>query len=414
MVLLLVIAFARGYRFDLINKKFTSTGILAVSSSPKPAKVYINGEFKGVTDLNLTLPYGKYEVEIKKEGYSELKKTITIKGEVVFSINTLLFPKNPSLSPLTNLGIVKAIGVKDTNQTILISDTNNAQSDGLYLFEPSRQPFSLFPPLKTIILKSALPSDIDLKLTDVYFSADNKQGIFTFHFTDDAQSPISYVMSLSDAPEPLDVSLSRDNMMSIWHEQKMKNDLKVLETFPKKIRQIAVDAFQIIAFSPDETKMFYQAKHEASLLPIISPPVIGSNQTLEERLLQANKFYVYDKKEDKNFRINFSLETELIKMQQTIDLLTDSEATQSAELVNSYKESILALVKWYPDSEHLVIKNGKEINIVDYDGTNKISVYSGPFDGDFFTISSDWNLVIMANLNPQTNPASDLYEVGIR
>src|SRR3990167_2973444 len=122
MVLLLVIAFARGYRFDLINKKFTSTGILAVSSSPKPAKVYINGEFKGVTDLNLTLPYGKYEVEIKKEGYSELKKTITIKGEVVFSINTLLFPKNPSLSPLTNLGIVKAIGVKDTNQTILISE----------------------------------------------------------------------------------------------------------------------------------------------------------------------------------------------------------------------------------------------------------------------------------------------------
>src|SRR5438445_8098607 len=104
IILLFLIAYSRGYRLDFQNKSFNATGILALSSSPKPAKIYINGELKGVTDTNVTLPPGDYTIDIKKDGYSDWSKKVKLKGELVMSYDVVLFPRNPSLSSLTNLG----------------------------------------------------------------------------------------------------------------------------------------------------------------------------------------------------------------------------------------------------------------------------------------------------------------------
>ena len=70
IVLITVIGYARGYRLDLKERSVKSTGIISATSNPKAAKIYVNGELKGVTDTNLTLPPGNYLVEIKKEGYT--------------------------------------------------------------------------------------------------------------------------------------------------------------------------------------------------------------------------------------------------------------------------------------------------------------------------------------------------------
>ncbi len=83
-------------------------------------------------------------------------------------------------------------------------------------------------------------------------------------------------------------------------------------------------------------------------------------------------------------------------------------------LTNEYEQpSTNSQVQWYPDSHHLVILEEKEIVIIDYDGTNKTTVYSGPFEKSFFSISPDEKLVILTNLNPQNNAFADLYGVGI-
>ena len=95
LILIAVIAYARGYRFNFQEGKVTSTGILSVNSSPNAAKVYINGELKGATDINLTLPYGTYTVEVKKDGYTDWRKEVNLKGEIVMSMDAHLFSKNP-------------------------------------------------------------------------------------------------------------------------------------------------------------------------------------------------------------------------------------------------------------------------------------------------------------------------------
>lgn len=384
IVLITVIGYARGYRFDLEERSIKSTGIISATSNPKAAKTYVDGKLKGVTDTNLTLAPGNYLIEIKKDGYTSWSKKINLKGELVINVDPVLFPINPSLSPLTNLGIVKAVATEDGNKIVIIA------TDAIYLFDAGKQTLPFFPPLNKIISLSLLPSTIDFVNTKVIFSPDQKQAIFEFASSDDlssevltkegalAKSEASYLLSLQeDNLNPLDVTLSKDALIEAWQKEKTKNFNKILETFPKNFDKIASDSFNIISFSPNETKVLYQAKNNVELPLMIKPVMIATNQTPEERSIKKGKTYVYDRKEDKNFLVG-------------------------------------NVMKWYSDSRHLIIEENKKIAVVDYDDTNKQTVYSGPFESSFFNPTSDGKIIVLINLNSQVNELPDLYLVGIR
>lgn len=407
IVLFIVIALARGYRFDPRTNTITSTGIISVNSSPKPAKVYVNGVFKGASDLNLTLPYGNYDIEIKKDGYTDWKKKINLKGEIVMSVDGLLFPKNPSLSPLTNLGITKSYPIPETDKVILFSDNGDIEKDGIYLFESDQKTIPIFAPLTLLVLKSNLPQGTDFNTAETVISPEYKEAIITFGKDD---SKVSYLFNINEVnTELFDITVSRETILSVWEEEKQEALTKVLETFPKAIRTIAPTAFNIIAFSPDERKILYQAKAEATIAQVIKPPLIGANQTAEERSIKSGKVYVYDKKEDKNFPLNINVDKMIPAQAETEEL-----ATPSAILADDTRSKILSFIHWYPNSGQIVFKRDMDIKIMGYDGTNEITVYSGPAEQNFFAITPEWNLLVLANLNPQNNKYPDLYTIGIR
>lgn len=375
IILAAVIAYARGYRFDFQSRNLSSTGIIAFSSYPKTAKIYINDHLKGVTDTNLTLPPGSYKVEIKKDGYNGWSKSIILKGELVISLEPVLFPINPSLSPISNLGIIKAVPLSNSNKVIVMAE------DGIYLFETARKPLSLFPPLKTLAKKELFPEDMDFSTVTVEISPDLKQAIidnFLISLEEENQSVID--LSLSEE--------SKETLVTAWEEQKKAKFLKILETYPKEMTKIASDSFKVLSFSPNETKVLYQPLIDINLPPMITPALIATNQTKETRNLKKGNIYVYDKKEDKNYEIY--------------------------QPIFGQKPPAVDFIKWYFNSKHLVIEEDKKISIVDYDNTNLQAVYSGPFIPDFFSTTSDGQIVILANLNPEANKLPDLYLVGIR
>ncbi len=380
----LVIAYGRGYRWSFKNKSLHSTGILSVNSNPNAAKVYLNGELKGVTDINLTLTPGEYKVEIKKDGYTSWTKNLKIKGELVYTIDAQLFPQNPSLSPLTNLGIIKTVSVDQTEKIIIFSDNNDPLKDGIYLFEAGKKPLSLFPPLKVISLKKNIPlENIDFKNTQVFFSSDYKEAIVDFN--PNTQENRAYLFSLeSENNEPFDVTNSKDTLIAAYEDEKIKEINKVLETFPDEISKIASSSFKMIIFSPDKTKFFYQSTENLKLPVVIKPPLVATNQTADQRNLTKDNYYVYDKKEDKNYPID------------------------------NAQFAIGNFPQWYPDSKHLVFVESEKISVVDYDNTNKQTVYSGPFENSFFIITSDGKIITLTNLNPGNNPFPDLYSIGIK
>lgn len=379
MVLVIVITYARGYRIDIEKRSLKSTGIISATSTPKAAKIYINGELKGVTDTNLTFPPGNYTVEIKKEGYTSWNKRINLKGELVINVDPVLFPINPSLSPLTNLGIIKAFPTDDGDKIVLIA------SGSAYLFDAGKKTLPFFPPLSKIVDLSLFPNYVDFKDTEVTFSPDQKQAIFAF--PDDLSSEAlaksgslpAYLLSLDQNNlNPLDVTLSKETLIQAWQNEKQKNYTKILETFPKDFDKIASSSFEIITFSPNETKVLYRANDTVTLPLMIKPPLISTNQTAEERTVIKNKTYVYDRKEDKNFPIS------------------------------------QPNLKWFYDSRHFVVEEDRKIYIIDYDSANKQTIYSGPFESAFFNPASDGRIIVLINLNSQMNELPDLYLVGIR
>src|SRR3989338_11390346 len=118
--LFFVILYTRGYRLSFSERRVVPTGILVASSTPDGASVYIDGKLKGATNINLTLPPGNYDVEIKKEGFTSWRNKLTIKGELVTRTDDLLFPQNPSLTPLTSLGVIKAEYFEKASKVIII------------------------------------------------------------------------------------------------------------------------------------------------------------------------------------------------------------------------------------------------------------------------------------------------------
>jgi len=388
-IFVLVVGYAKGYRFDL-NKKplMTSTGILAISSYPQAAKIYINGQLKGITDTSITVPPGNYQIDIKKDGYTSLTKNVILKGELVVTIDALLFPLNPTLSPLTNLGVIKASPIDDTEKMIIFvdkgSDDLSDEKNGIYLFESGKKPLPFFPPLNTIILKKNIPQKVDFKSAKTTVSPDLKEAII--EFGDKSTNKVVYLLSLeSENTTPFDVTASYDKLITAWTEKKLSNNLKILETFPPEFAKVASQSVEIINFSPSETKLLYRVLTPETLPEIITPPLVTANQGKESRNLIKGNVYVYDKKEDKNYLITAG--TEPISNDQIL---------------------------WYFDSKHLLVNQGKKIVVLGYDGDNSQTIYSGPYESSFFMSTLDGKIVVLSNLNPEANLFPDLYLVGTR
>ena len=112
-ILFLIIApitvfYSLGWRFDWETKKVVQTGVFYFKVWPKNVQVYINGEFKKKTDIFFSSAHidnllpGQYEIEIKKDGYYDWKKTLEIKKrEVTEGKNIVLIPKNPNFNLLS-------------------------------------------------------------------------------------------------------------------------------------------------------------------------------------------------------------------------------------------------------------------------------------------------------------------------
>lgn len=388
VILIVIIAYARGYRIDIQEGTVTSTGIIAISSSPQTAQVYINGILRGVTDLHLTLPYGKYSIEVKKEGYTSWKREVVLKGELVVTADATLFPLNASLTPLTTIGISKVISIDKTDKALLFVENGDVEKDGIYVFDQTKRTFSLFPPLKLLASKKLFPEDIHLQDVSVLFSPDFKQGIVIFKRGEDS---ISYLLSLEEENMQLfEVTSSQASLEKAWDEERVLETARLLEIFPKNFAKIASDSFRIISLSLDKSKILYESKQDIELPIVIKPRLVAVNQTPEVRLIQSNKLYVYDRKEDKNYSISLPEASE--KMRQAGD----------------------TVLVWFPDSRHLVEHEGDKISVVEFDNMSRQIIYSGPHEGSFFDVTSDGKLLILANLNPQFNKTPDIYAVGIK
>lgn len=392
-----IIFYGRGYRYDPSRKILSSTGILSVSSYPQKASIYVDDKLTSATDASFSLPPGWYNIRISKDGYQGWEKRMKVQGEVVSQIDALLIPNNPSLKALTASGVkTPVLSHSSTKVAYLITDSATdsvtlKSKNGLYVLELKSGPLGNQPEPKQIFVANRT---YNFDTAKIYWSADEKEIILAFFDPKTAplqagktNVPLEAFLLSTENPQtlPLDVTYRTNNILKEWQDElKLEENLK-LDALPQKLSEILSTNSANIRFSPDESKILYQATASGTLEPIIDPPLIGSNPTEEERNIKIDKYYVYDIKEDTNY------------------FIADADT----------KNRLTAPI-WYTDSKHFIIVEKEKINIVDYDGTNKRSVYSGPFlENVVLPWSPGGKIVILTNFNSE-RPLPDLYELDLR
>jgi hypothetical protein len=104
-------------------KETIKTGTLTIDSEPSEADIYIDGKYRGITPLTLTLEVGSYNIEVSKGGYENYTKTITItdretkvitpKLEKIITNGTLHISSNPSNASVAIVTEKDAINYKN-------------------------------------------------------------------------------------------------------------------------------------------------------------------------------------------------------------------------------------------------------------------------------------------------------------
>ncbi|MEK9143273.1 MAG: PEGA domain-containing protein [Patescibacteria group bacterium] len=377
-----IIAFGRGYRLNL--KKPTEllpTGLISATSDPVGAQVLINGVLKTATNNSLSIDPAWYTVQIRKEGFIPWEKKLRVQGEVVARADAFLFPTSPSLSPITISGVLSPTLSPDGTMIAFLlppeAITDGIKKPGLYTLELADRPLSGRNRDPKLIVE--LPTTFPFTKASILWSPDGRQIIvsagtnatlYDLSFTPPTSTPISPISLIA--------------LMNDWRSEQTARDRQKLSAFKQPFIDVATTSARLLSFSPDETKLLYEATQSATIPLVINPPLLGSNTTEEERTIKPGNLYVYDSREDKNYFIEVN-------------------------------KSVSSPLQWFPTSKHILLVGKGKIDVMEYDRTNWTTLYSGPFNESFVT---PWptgsRIVILTNLNPGAGSLPNLYTVNLR
>jgi Tol biopolymer transport system component len=192
---------------------------------------------------------------------------------------------------------------------------------------------------------------------------------------------------------PQDVTATMPSLLADWKAQRQDKEQARIKSLKSGLRKYVNSNFRILAWSPDENKILYQASTSGQIPIFIKPRRIGNNLLYEQRTIQQGGVYVYDIPEDLNFRITNSIPN-------VCDI--------------SVSDCVSNPFTWFPDSTHLLYVHDFKITIVEQDGSNSVTIYAGPFvDNYVYPWPDGSKIVILTNLdNPTVNPT--LYTISLR
>ena len=370
---------ARGYRPNLQGDNLTlkATGILSATSKPKGASVYLNNKLTTATDDTINLNPGDYLLRIIKDGYLPWQKSIVIKEETVYQSDAQLFRSAPDLSPITLSGAINPVASPDYSKIIYsVASASATRDNGLYLIELNDTPLSLSKNTPHQIAPDY--PGIDWSKATFEFSPDSRQvlaKIGNLHYLLNLDNTITQ-SSLSDVSYRLPI------IRTDWQTQESQLVQIRISRLPKILQPyVSTDSARNITFSSNDDKVLYLAATDSALPQnIITPPPAQSTQS-QSRNIVAGNYYIYDLKDDTNF---------LIGPQSTVH--------------NPF---------WLPNSTNVAYVQDQQIIAIDYDNTNRVTLFGGNFQPQAVFPWADGSKIITLT-SAYVGAAENLYAVTIR
>jgi dipeptidyl aminopeptidase/acylaminoacyl peptidase len=374
-----VIRLAQGYRPDLSTHSLRPSGLLVATSVPDGAQIYLDGRLASATNTTINLNPGEYEVEIKKEGYTPWKKTLTIKKELVTKADAYLFPTYPNLQSLTFTGAQNPILSPDGQKVIFAVAQSSAEKNGLWVLDLGDRPLGLPRDPRKIVASAS--GGRDFSLATLTWSPDSKQILATLKTKTGTENILLDANQLNPPNLLVDITDHLESIQAAWQkDEQLKLDAQ-LTKLPEELQEILPSSVKNLQFSADETKILYTATASAQIPEELIPPLPSTNTQPENRNLEKGKIYVYDLKEDKNFFI-----------------MDEDEKKKLA---------------WFPTSKHLFLVQVGKVTILEYDNTNWVDVYTGPFEDTYaYPFPTGNRVLILTSLS--TDTPQNLYAISLR
>jgi len=380
-----VILIGRGYQFNFISGRpeFFGTGLLVATSNPDGAQVFVNGHLTTATNNTINLSPGNYDIKIFKDGYFSWGKNIKITKEIVSKATATLFPIAPKLESITQTGVTSPVVDPSFTKIAYTVASQSAVKNGVYILNMNGS---------TLLSLQSNASQIANDTTDTFSKAQlswSPDGKSLFATISAGARTTTYLLDATGMnASPKDITETLSQVQDDWNKMILAKDTARLAALKPALRTILTTDFSILAWSPDETKILYTASTSATIPEVIVPPLIGTDSTTEIRTIQQGNAYVYDIKEDRNYKI--------------LDNAQHPTANAQYPLF------------WYADSLHLIYVNNGRITLEEYDGQNPTIVYAGPF---LYTSVFPWpsadKIVILTNLN-NPNIVPNLYTVELK
>ncbi len=425
---LLAIQYAKG-NFRLTDDGLLKgSGLLAANSFPTGAEVMVNGKLVTATDDTLYLEPGRYDIEIQRDGYTPWRKQMEIKAELVSHTNAALYPIAPSLSRLTFTGVTNVSPSPDGQKILYYTASQSAQrKNGLYVMELGNNlPISLDRGPRQVAEDVV---SLNLEEAEFIWSPDSTQVMI---LTPDRELlvPIDKTSDLRNLP---DISFQRKQILSEWEAEIYLKERQYLGEFPLEMVQIATQSAKNVYLSPDKKRMLYTATEAVTIPEDLMTALPAPENMPQERILVPGNIYVYDREEDKNFKIaseppqTTAMGKQLLSTDLSVGRALDyasspsafmrlqaSDSAQTVKTFNQYYTSLYAeTMQWFPDSRHLFFIQDDAVKIVEFDGSNILSLYSGPFDKTFVYPWPDGSrLMIQTSFSPDAPP--NLYAIELK
>ncbi len=413
IIALTISFYARGYRIDSENLQIESNGTLVIKSHPDGAQVIINGEQETITNANIQLPPNTYDIIVRKEGFLDWEKRLTIEKEEVTQTTAHLFKSVPSLSPITLLGLTNPTISHDLSKIAYIvppiENGNNItqnEDSGLWVIDIINLPlgFSRDPRIIT---------DGNLEGATITWSPDSREILLE---TDNSAYFLD-IGKFTPQKERENVAFKRETINTNWQEESQDKLNALLRQLPDELRSIIQRKALSIAFSADEDMIVYTASGSAEIPTGLEKPLPGSSTQKEDRSIKADHTYVYDIKEDKNFLIDKASSGLAISGSYRVS----QEGTLNFQLstfppgrARGNSQLFNRRLSWFHTSRHLILAEEGKITIMDYDGTNRKEIYAGSYvSPNAFPTASIDSLIILTNLGANSSPAN-LYSLSLK
>jgi len=363
MVTTAIFFYAKGYRINFNQKTISGTGIIQISSLPKGAAVYIDEAStpKDATDVSLTnLAPGKYKLRLSKNGFIDWTKEVEVRAGLVTQVEALLFPSAPNLRAVTFSGVTKA--TVSPNSELLVYSVNQKDKEGLWVLDLSDRPLFFSKEPKQIARDS---SGYSFSTSSFEWSPESKSILVRVKA---AGGEVSFLLDASSLNEQFtDVSGQVADLKSQWTKDAQVKAADRINALGNDIKTLITGAKKVL-FSPEEERVL---------------------------VVQADgKAVVYDSKSYLSFE--------------------KTAATFNVPTADNYL--------WYPesaqsdhDSRHLILIRKDSISIVEADGSNEMTIYTGSFDPSaVFAWPNGSKLLISTSLNSSASKQPNLYSIDLR